>query len=232
METYRGSARAAAVARWFGVDPADDPYASAEGDVGEVDIGLRAGQIGLITGGSGAGTSTLLRRLRARWRRKVNWIDLGAIDPGEGLVVDVMTECLPATGLGDQHARVIAALEALSRVGLGEVWTYLRKPCELSEGQRWRLRVAVGVARGTRRASQARRLKGAGARMSVIAADEFCAVLDRVTALVVARALRRCVDASAGSACAVVATSHDDLSPALAPDVVLRCDFGRVERVK
>jgi ABC-type ATPase with predicted acetyltransferase domain len=60
----------------------------------------------------------------------------------------------------------------------------------------------------------------------VLVADEFAAVLDRVTAMVVARALRRAIDASAGL-CAVVASSHDDLEAALLPDVVVRCDFSR-----
>jgi ABC-type ATPase with predicted acetyltransferase domain len=220
------------VARWFGVEPGDDPYAHGEGEVGEAGIDLRAGRIVLITGASGAGKSTLLRKLRARWRRKANWIDLAAIDPGEGLVVDVMTECLPVSAFADEDARVIAALEALSRVGLGEVWTYLRKPSELSEGQRWRLRLAMGIAPGTPRASWPRRLNGAPARMSILAADEFCAPLDRVTAMVVARALRRCIDANARGPCAVVATSHDDLAAALAPDQIVRCDFGAIERVR
>jgi hypothetical protein len=121
-----------------------------------------------------------------------------------------------ATGGGDHEASVVAALETLSRVGLGEVWTYLRTPAQLSEGQRWRLRLALGLARA--RPAQGRDL-------CVLAIDEFAAPLDRVTARVVARALRKAVSARR-DLCAIVATSHDDLVGALAPDVVVRCDFG------
>jgi ABC-type ATPase with predicted acetyltransferase domain len=56
--------------------------------------------------------------------------------------------------------------------------------------------------------------------------DEFAAVLDRVSAAIVARALRRAIDATPGLS-AVVATSHDDLGLALRPDTLIRCDFGR-----
>src|SRR5437588_32134 len=64
-------------------------------------------------------------------------------------------------------------------------------------------------------------LKGQGA--SVIAADEFCALLDRVTACVVARNFRRLIDMT--NIAAVLATSHDDLTRALQPDTIIRCDF-------
>jgi ABC-type ATPase with predicted acetyltransferase domain len=64
-----------------------------------------------------------------------------------------------------------------------------------------------------------------GRQLCVLAADEFAAPLDRVTAMVVARAVRRAADARP-DLCAIVATGHDDLTAALAPDVVIRCDFG------
>ena len=103
-------------------------------------------------------------------------------------------------------------------MGLGEVWTYLRKPEQLSEGQRWRLRLALSMhAAGRRR----------DGGLVVLACDEFAALLDRVTAAVIARTVRRVVDATPG-VCAVLATSHDDLEKPLRPDAVLRCDFGQL----
>src|SRR6185436_10755015 len=65
----------------------------------------------------------------------------------------------------------------------------------------------------------------------IIACDEFAAVLDRVTAVIVAHRLRRAIDALPHAA-AVVATSHEDIEPALAAEVIARCDFGRVEEEK
>ena len=100
---------------------------------------------------------------------------------------------------------------------MGEAWSYLRLPSELSDGQRWRLKLARAL--WTAQASDA---------PAIIACDEFAAVLDRVTAMVASRCLRRVIDAKP-TLSAVVATAHDDLGPALRPDVVAWCDFGRVE---
>ncbi len=61
----------------------------------------------------------------------------------------------------------------------------------------------------------------------ILACDEFAAMLDRVSAAIVARTLRRAVTGSP-HLCAVVATSHDDLVAALQPDRIIRCDFGRI----
>src|SRR5204862_205805 len=69
----------------------------------------------------------------------------------------------------------------------------------------------------------AQSLDRVGPTDSIIACDEFAAMLDRVSAAVVARALRRIIDQSKASA--VVATSHDDLVRALGPDAIVRCDF-------
>jgi ABC-type ATPase with predicted acetyltransferase domain len=113
-------------------------------------------------------------------------------------------------------------LRMLSRVGLGEAHSYLLRPSQLSDGQRWRLRLAMAVYR----AGRATEGKNAGA--VCIVADEFGAILDRVTALVVARALRRAVDENEG-VCAIVASCREDLGEALRPNRVVRCDFGRCE---
>ena len=68
--------------------------------------------------------------------------------------------------------------------------------------------------------------KIAHARDAILVADEFCAVLDRISAKVVARCLRKTINAQREIA-AIVATSHDDLEAALEPDLVVCCDFGR-----
>jgi ABC-type ATPase with predicted acetyltransferase domain len=218
-----GGLRVSKVAKWFGVEGrfADRPPSRAA----PIDVPLRGGQLILIAGASGSGKSTLLRRLRTTARAprpggRRAWVDLARVSLGRGdaPVVDVMADAL---GGGDDDASVVAALEALSRVGLGEVWTYLRPPRELSDGQRWRLRLALALARVGRRSG------GGGGGGGVLVADEFGAPLDRVTARVVARAVRRAVSAGR-DLCAVVATAHDDLEAALSPDVVVRCDFGAV----
>jgi ABC-type ATPase with predicted acetyltransferase domain len=170
----------------------------------------RAGAITLITGPSGAGKSSLLRRLKVLARRVDGggkWIDLTRMPvPMSVPVVDCFDPDDPLTDV----------LLDLGRVGLGEAWSYLRTPRELSEGQRWRLRLALAI-----------RAAASGER-SILVADEFAALLDRITAAVVARCLRRTI-ASVPCISAIVATSHEDLTDALKPETIAYCDFGRIE---
>jgi ABC-type ATPase with predicted acetyltransferase domain len=134
-------------------------------------LDLRPGTVTLITGASGGGKSTLLRQLRAQHPHQA-WLDVGEIELPDLTVVD----CFDSDEL-------VEVLMTLGRVGLGEVWTYLRNPSQLSEGQRWRLKLALGLWR----------LRD---RQGVLVADEFCAMLDRISARVVARCLRKTIDAN------------------------------------
>lgn len=167
----------------------------------------RAGEVMLLAGASGSGKSSLLRALVRRARRE------GAI------VVDLRRIVLPRdrpTLDCFDDADVGDALRRLARVGLAEVWTWLRPPSQLSEGQRWRLRLALALVA----------LERAGDRRALLVCDEFAALLDRITAHVVASLVRR--TASANGFAAIVATSHDDLVGALRPDAIVACDFGSV----
>ena len=159
------------------------------------------GAITLVTGPSGAGKSSLLRALRGAV--DAHWIDIDRLEPDDVPLVDCFDET-PLAG----------ALALLSRVGLCEAWTYLRTPGELSEGQRWRLKLALALHGSRRERGHA-----------ILCADEFAAILDRVTAMVVARALRKSIRAPLS---ALIATSHDDLVDALQPDLVVTCDFERI----
>jgi ABC-type ATPase with predicted acetyltransferase domain len=235
IQTGQASSRAARVARWFGVEREAEAITRASSSLppppNSPPLDPRGGQLILLTGPSGSGKSTLLRHLR-RQNPRARWCDLSRTPlPRRGTVVDAMTLAMTHGRADDDRetdAVIVAALDALSRVGLGEVWTYLRPPAQLSEGQRWRLRLALALTRthpnahGTCSMRYPRRAKP----LAILAADEFAAPLDRVTAAVVARALRKAVHARPDDLCAIVATAHHDLIPALAPDVIVRCDFG------
>ncbi len=240
------SSRAEIVARWFGLPPG-----LVEADAPEVPPAVAplavpgAGKIVLIAGASGAGKSSLLRSTRAAAAVEpgVRAVDLGAVGLDwaglpERRVIDVVADALAAHAAPceplDAVAEVVAALGLLGQVGLAEARVCLRRPAALSDGQRWRLRLATGLAdAGWRSAAVAKPVgffakpqAAAVGRRVVLFADEFAAVLDRVTAAAVARALRRAVDRSDTPLAAVLATSHDDLIDALRPDEIVRCDFG------
>jgi ABC-type ATPase with predicted acetyltransferase domain len=198
------SPRAAEVARLFGLRAPAVTTPSSTDPADARSILPPPGTITLVTGPSGSGKSSLLRAARAASQPTgVRWLDLDRVRPPDVPLVDAFD----GLALND-------ALDLLARVGLAEAWTWLRTPAELSAGQRWRLRLALGLHRSRRRKGR-----------TTFLADEFAALLDRVTACVLARALRRAVRAPLS---AVVATSHEDLTRALAPDLIVRCDFGSV----
>ena len=153
------------------------------------EITIERGQVVYITGGSGAGKSLLLRLLAEQFDEM---IDIDGIDLPVGKPV---VDCF-----GDDLDR---ALGWLSQAGLSDAFALLRSPDQLSDGQRYRLRLAMAMA----------------GRAMVICVDEFCAALDRVTAAVVAANVRRFADRTGTTV--LVATSHDDLLEDLRPDVVV-----------
>jgi hypothetical protein len=261
------SQRAATVAQWFGMTDQLSDKARRDDQSRRTDRALlrsllpQRNQITFLTGPSGAGKSSMLRALR-RLRPRARWVDLQSIELPNAPLVD----CFEDTPLD-------RTLALLSQVGLAEAWSYLRTPAELSEGQRWRLKLALAMGgQELRKAltdktptpspctqgegafppderdsekerdplpapsplSTREREKSLAKRnvpRLILLADEFAALLDRVTAAVVARCLRRVVT-STPDLCAIVATSHEDLTRALVPDTIVNCDFRLIEVLK
>lgn len=212
MNDNAPSARVLDVRARFGLSPRDrrlqpdDAQRQMEG-ARWIACDLRPGSVSLLVGASGAGKTTLLRQICQVALDPI--VDLGAIRLRDMPAID----CLPRLSVGE-------ALSWLGRFGLGEVWSYLTPASRLSQGQQFRLRLAIAMDRARYRASSSGR--------AIVVADEFANSLDGITARIVARNLRR---ALVGSPIAVVlASSRDDLESALRPDQVVHCDFGRWER--
>lgn len=162
------------------------------------DIPLPAGGIVFVTGPSGGGKSTILRliaeQLQSAGRVMIEASEL--LDPPDVPMIDLV------------GADFRTAASLLSMVGLGDAFVMLRRPNELSDGQRARLSLARMIERAN--------VYAAGA---VMVADEFAATLDRLTARTVAANVRRWITATPHTF--IAATTHDDLLESLAPDVLV-----------
>jgi ABC-type lipoprotein export system ATPase subunit len=198
----------------------------------ELELPIAEGDVVCFTGPSGSGKSSLLRAVVDELRRGTDQqpasrrvalgetrearnsarsphtspanrggiLDMANIPLGESLVIDAPG--LPAAD----------AMRLLSQCGLGEAQLMLRTPGELSDGERYRLRLALALAQQPR----------------WIIADEFTATLDRTLAKVIAYNVRRLADRTATGF--VIATTHDDVLEDLAPTLHVRCSLdGRLD---
>lgn len=166
-------------------------------------VPLRPGSVIFITGPSGGGKSTILSLIAdaAKERSMRTLITSELPELADVPIVDAIDLPLP-------HVTSL-----LARIGLGDAFVMLRRPAELSDGQRSRLRLAQLLFHAEQQPDTA-----------VILADEFGATLDRLTAAVIARNLRAWVARSRHVF--VCATTHDDLLEALAPDVLIYKPLG------
>lgn len=194
-----------AVMRMFGVDV--DKLAEAS-PRHHCRVELNAGEICYITGPSGSGKSVLLRELLAACVgadfKSAQCIDLDSIDLcNDHAVID----CI--------DGNFIDALRTLSIAGLSDVFAILNTPVHLSEGQKYRFRLAKALSIISSVASDKPRATSGG----IIFADEFCSNLDRITAAVIAHQIRKF--AVRHKVAFVLASSRDDILADLAPDVIV-----------
>lgn len=167
-----------------------------------LELDIERGDVVYVTGQSGSGKSVVLRelqRMMAESGQTVSSIDDFVFEDDANVI--------------DQLGKTTSdALGLLSMAGLNDAYLFVRKPSEMSDGQKYRLKIAKLIESGA----------------DVWVADEFGAVLDRVTAQVVASNLQRA--ARAVGATVIVATTHEDLKSALRPSVQITKHYK--ERVK
>ncbi|PHM69484.1 ATP-binding cassette domain-containing protein [Xenorhabdus sp. KJ12.1] len=165
-------------------------------------VQIEQGDVVYITGQSGSGKSVILRELQRLMKdenKTIASIDDITFDDGKNII--------------DQVGKTTAeALSLLSMAGLNDAYLFIRKPSEMSDGQRYRLKIAKLIESGAQ----------------IWAADEFGAVLDRITAQAVASNFQRA--ARNVGATVMVATTHEDLINALCPSVTITKHYK--ERVK
>jgi hypothetical protein len=182
------------VAEAFGLGLADKEFVVYD----NLNVQIEQGDVVYITGQSGSGKSLLLRELaREMW------------DGGKGKkVADIDQVPYADKPLIDQVGKDMNdAVRLLSLAGLNDAYLFIRKPSELSDGQKYRFRLAKLIESGA----------------EVWVADEFTAALDRVTAKVVAFNMQKI--ARQVGATLMVATTHMDLKEDLNPSLYVEKYF-------
>lgn len=179
------SRRVIEVAEGFGLGLEDKEFTVYK----DFEIEVNQGDVLYITGQSGSGKSLLLKDLARQLRETEMVADIDEVSLQEKPLVDQI------------GSSTDEAIKILSLAGLNDAYLMIRKPSELSDGQRYRFKIALLMTSGA----------------NVWVADEFGAVLDRVTAKVVAFNLRK--QAARVGATVIVATTHKDLREELAPTV-------------
>ena len=157
-----------------------------------LEVNVNPGDVIYINGQSGSGKSVLLRELAlalANDGHKVANID------------EVKFEDKPVI---DQIGKDMQeSIELLSRAGINDAYLIIRKPEELSDGQKYRLRLAKLFENDS----------------SVWICDEWCAILDRATAQTVSYSAQKL--ARIKKKILIVATTHTDLIEELAPNLII-----------
>jgi len=167
----------------------------------DVELKIGVGDIVYVTGDSGSGKSVLLRAVKQDLGAEA--LDIADVD------VDLDKPLIETVG-----KTVEEGLDLLSKVGLSDAFLFLRTFNELSDGQKYRYKIA--------------KLLESEAQFWIL--DEFAATLDRDTARIVAYNLQKCARQKGKTVLA--ATTHRDLFQDLQPNVHVHKRFGEEIEVK
>lgn len=180
------------IAEGFGLGLSDKKFVVYD----NLEIEVGQGDVVYITGQSGSGKSLLLRDLSEQMRNNgLKIADLNEVILEEKPVIELIGK------------NTTEAADLLAKAGISDAWIYIRKPSELSDGQRYRLKLA----------------KIMESDADVWIADEFGAVLDRVTAKVIAFNIQKV--ARANNKTLMVATTHTDMKEELGPSLMITKRF-------
>jgi ABC-type ATPase with predicted acetyltransferase domain len=176
--------RVLAVAETFGLELMDKKFEIYK----DFKFTTSAGERVYITGESGSGKSLILGEITRDYI-------------AQGLTVrnisDVKLEDKPLIDQVGKDAK--EASQILSAAGLNDAYLLVRKPNELSDGQKYRFRIALLLAENT----------------DVWICDEFGAILDRDMAKALAYSLRKISERNGINI--VIATTHRDLKAFFGP---------------
>lgn len=170
-------------------------------------IGVNKNDRVYITGDSGGGKSLLLKELRSRLEIEYGFKTLSIDD--EEIVPLADEEVIENIG-----SNLEETIYYLSLAGLNDAFIFLRKYSELSDGQKYRYKLAKMLSK----------------KPNAIFIDEYCANLDRISAKVISFNLKKLTEKE--DFLCVVATTHDDLIEDFDPNVLVVKHFMNESRVE
>lgn len=164
----------------------------------KLEISYSDGDLIYVTGDSGGGKTTLLRLFgeyeTLRGKTVINFND---VEPSSDETI------IDGLGLDTKDN-----MQILNIAGLGEAFLMIRKYSELSDGQRYRYRLAKMMSK----------------KAEIYLIDEFCATLDRVQAKILSYSIQKW--ARLQGCMILFATCHHDLIEDLNPDLIIYKGFG------
>lgn len=156
---------------------------------------INTGDIVYISGPSGAGKTVLLRELEK------------SVPPSDRVNLDRINLPNDKTLIDCIDGDLLDSLKMLSTAGLNDCFCILNQPQNLSDGQKYRFRLAMALA----------------SNKKFIFADEFCSELDRITAAVISYNIYKFAKRS--GSIFILASSHNDILLDLSPDVLIATEL-------
>lgn len=206
------SSRARLIRDGFGVD-SSQMYSPI---LRNLDLRIEPGDMVLLTGASGSGKSTLIKVLaepRSALRELMHI---------EGRCPTIRKR-LAVLGAAPNSRRPLVdqigtelheAIKTLNAVGLAEAHLYLKRPTQISEGQKYRFAVALLCDSGK----------------PLWLADEFASTLDPLNAAIVAKGLRK-VAYQKGATCVIAAPHSANFAESLLPNMAVHLSWGGVASI-
>jgi ABC-type lipoprotein export system ATPase subunit/GNAT superfamily N-acetyltransferase len=206
------SSRASRIRESFGVDTGQ-MYSAILRDF---NLTIEPGDTVLLAGASGSGKSTMIRVLGETKTRIRQYIRIEGRCPTIRAKVAVLSQKLDNSRLliDQVGSELHDAIRILNGVGLAEAHLYLKRPNQISEGQRYRFSVAQLCESGK----------------PIWIADEFASTLDPLNAAIVAKGLRR-LAFKEGATCIIAAPHIEYFAESLVPNVVVRLRWGGVASI-
>jgi hypothetical protein len=182
-------------------------------------LSIEPGDVVLVTGASGSGKSTLLKLFtstRRSLRKNLEWHGtFPKVRPDMFRVLDMNFDAsIPLIDQIDRRKDIKYAIRLLNSVALTEAHLYIKRPNQISDGQKYRFAIA----------------KLCDSRKPIWIADEFLSTLNPEIAAVVAKGFRKV--AYRNGATLVLAAPHiSNFAESLLPNKLLRLSWGARPRL-